>query len=126
VNEEWTLLTDSPIVGDDANTDALAAKNYEYFYAGEVQDWFALIDVSASEVLTKHGPFRLNEMYGSETVPMEPYDWSKVSKPADVSARQNQQTQAASQLQQKLDQLKNQDSEPEVFQSLDSTEGSDE
>ncbi len=111
-DEEWQLLTPSPIIND-KSTDALAIQRYEFFYAGVVPQWFTLVDVSTAEVLTLHGPYRLNEVYGSEAKAMQPFDWNQLPSWPDAA----NDARAQSQLEQKINRLKNLDTQPEVYES---------
>ncbi len=115
IDDEWQLLTQEPIISEET-TDALATKRYEFFYAGAVQEWFTLVDVSTAEVLTLHGPYKLNEVYGSEAQDMPAFDWSQVSRMPNPALS----TQAQSQLEQRVEQLRKRDTQPEVFEELNS------
>jgi len=54
-------------------------RRYAYQAATDAQ-WFALVDISTSEEVTPHGPFRIGQSYGSSDLEQDSgrFDWSKV------------------------------------------------
>jgi hypothetical protein len=75
----WTLLNDELIVSTDQGN-ALATRRYTFNAEGVDAKWFTIIDVSAAEELTPHGPFQINQVYGGELVRPIEFDWSGISR----------------------------------------------
>ena len=76
----WNLITEELIVSDGGG--AMDVRQYSFIGYNIDANWFALVDVSAAEELTPHGPYRLDQAYGGVLeVPAE-FDWSGI----DVSA----------------------------------------
>ena len=48
---------------------------YEMFVPGIDAEWFSLVDVSNTEELTVHGPYRLGRSYGEYSEHLEEMDW---------------------------------------------------
>ena len=110
----WRLITDLPIVAEQ-NLDALALKQYEYFVGGQPSTWYSLVDVSTSEVLTLHGPYRLNEVYGSKGEELPTFDWSQVQGGAS-SLAQTLELQNAKQM---VNRLRSLETDPEAIEADD-------
>ena len=79
IDGEWTLITD--LIGSQPGS-ALMVRQYEHQVTGIDAQWFALIDVSSQEEVTPHGPFKLGQEYGENTVELAPFDWSKIERSA--------------------------------------------
>lgn len=82
IDGQWQLISD--LIGSEPGS-ALMIRSYQYSVSGIDAQWFALIDVSSQEEVTPHGPFKLGQEYGQNTVELEPYDWSRmqVLEPSD-------------------------------------------
>lgn len=76
IDGQWQLISD--LIGSKPGS-ALMVRQYHYQVNDIDAIWFALIDVSSQEEVTPHGPFRLGEEYGGNTVELEPYDWSQIN-----------------------------------------------
>ena len=74
----WKLLNEQLIVSNDSGN-ALATKRYNFTSAAVDAKWFTVVDVSAAEVLTPHGPFQIDKSYGEELKRPVEFDWSKVN-----------------------------------------------
>jgi len=75
IGDQWVLISD--LIGSEPGP-ALMIRQYTYQVTGIDAQWFALIDVSSQEEVTPHGPFRLGEEYGQNTIQPEPFDWSVI------------------------------------------------
>lgn len=77
IDDDWELLTETVIGGLPGQ--ALQVRRYAYQAVTDAQ-WFALVDISISEEVTPHGPFRLGQSYGASDLEQDSdrFDWSKV------------------------------------------------
>lgn len=83
--DEWILLNEQLInIVDDG--DALDTREYSFTAYNVDATWFALVDVSTTEELSIHGPYRLGESYGAEVNEPKPFDWSQVLVPQATPA----------------------------------------
>jgi hypothetical protein len=75
--EEWVLLNDTLITHNDAD-DAMQKRSYQFTATDVEASWFALVDVSAAEELTVHGPYKIENEYGELLVEPAEFDWSGI------------------------------------------------
>ncbi|NND82955.1 MAG: DUF11 domain-containing protein [Gammaproteobacteria bacterium] len=72
--EGWQLLTPELILAEGSGG-AMSTRTYRHTVYGVDAKWFTLVDVSANEKITPHGPFRLDQAYG-EVIEVPPaFDW---------------------------------------------------
>jgi len=65
-DEGWVRVNDELILSK--VFDSVETTNYSYRISGVPGIWYAIVDVSNTEVVTPHGPYRLGQAYG-ELVP---------------------------------------------------------
>jgi len=76
-DDDWDLISE-PLIASTPGQ-ALDIRTYQYQAQTEAT-WFALVDVSTTEEVTPHGPFRLGRTYGASDVDAETdaFDWSQI------------------------------------------------
>ena len=82
--DDWVLLNDELILSKGGA--ALDARTYSYTAYNVDATWFALVDVSTTEELTLHGPYRLGETNGQALVETEAFDWDGVNMPKQTKS----------------------------------------
>lgn len=61
-----------------SDIDSFEQQNYEMFFPAVNTEWFSMVEVSATEDLTVHGPYRLGREYGELAEQVEEMDWQSV------------------------------------------------
>ena len=128
--DEWVLLNDT-LITNSGGGDALQTRSYTYTAYNVEATWFALVDVSAAEELTVHGPYTLDQQYGELMVEPAVFDWSginlKTSSKAELSASVSARVQQALSLTANDDNFdgNEDDEDDEDDEFLDSVQGGD-
>jgi len=87
--DAWVLLTPELIVGNLDVVSEMQGKRYVYQAKTDAK-WFALVDVSNTEVVNPHGPFAIGQEYGADLNVGTSFDWSRVELAPAVSAQEVQ------------------------------------
>ncbi len=75
---DWVLLNDDLIFHHTSGGDAMGVKSYQYRANNVEGEWFTLIDVSTTEELTPHGPYKLGKSYGDSLAEVSEVDWRDI------------------------------------------------
>ena len=109
----WELLNDQLIVSHDPSS-ALANREYRFTAADLGAKWFTIIDVSAAEELTPHGPFEVNVSYGEELQRPAEFDWSSVQRTSRRSSSSDNS------INERVNKLRSLTTDDEIEEDLDS------